>query len=296
MSAMSDSHHLAWYAYRLLIVVLEVHVPRHLPALLGAGLLALALPLVGAPPASAEGTDAVLTVVHGVRGLVADVRLDDKLVLSGFAPERVTDPLTVPAGTHHLQVWPSGAAQGTPAVIDQQITLTPGEQATAGVGLDAAGKPLVTVFDDSALLASSGGTALVVRSLAESAPVKVVAGAQTITPALAVSQQQVQQVAPGTYPVTVTAGDSPAPLVPAQDVPVVAGRAVVLYLIGSQSDATLGWVAQTVRPTVEAAPLRVDTGVGPVPVAGGTGTTLLVLGLPVGLLGALALRRRVAVG
>ena len=70
------------------------------------GTLALLAP---APASAADSGDAQLTVVHGVRGLVADVRLDGELVLSGFAPERVTDPLPVPAGRHSLQVWPSGA-------------------------------------------------------------------------------------------------------------------------------------------------------------------------------------------
>lgn len=265
---------------------------RQLPALLGAGLLALALPVLSPSPASAAGTDATLTVVHGVRGLVADVQLDGKLVLSGFAPERVSDPLTIPAGTHHVQAWPSGTPQNTPPIVDTSITLTPGEQATAGIGLTTDGKPVVTLFDDGALLADSGGTALAVRGLAAAGPMRVVAGDQTVAGALTSTQQAVQQIAPGTYPVSIVPADGSDPVLPAQDVPLVAGRAVVLYLIGSQADNTLGWVAQTVRPNAAAAPVAVNTGVGPVPVAGGTGTTLLVLGLPVGLLGLVALRRR----
>ncbi len=265
---------------------------RPLSALLGAGLLAAALPLLTAAPASAAAGDATLTVVHGVRGLVADVRLDDALVLSGFAPERVTDPLTITSGSHHLQAWPSGAAAGSTPVVDQVITLTPGEVATAAIGIGPGGAPTITVFDDGALLADGAGTALVVRGLADAAPMKVVAGDRTVTDSLTTTQQKVEQVAPGTYPVTVSPADGGAALVPSQDVPLVAGRAVVLYLIGSQSDSTLGWVAQTVRPAAALAPRRVDTGVGPVPVAGGVGTTALVLGLPLGLLCALALRRR----
>ena len=268
---------------------------RPLPTLLAAGLLSAVLPigsLVLAAPAHAADGDAVLTVVHGVRGLVADVRLDDKLVLSGFAPERVTDPLTVPAGRHHVQVWPSGAAPGTAPVVDQFITLNPGEHATAGVGLTPDGKPLITVFDDDGLLADSGSTALVVRSLAAADPVRVMAGERTLTASLTDSQQQVQQIPPGTYPVSVQPLQGTTAVVPSQDVPLVAGRAVVLYLIGSQKDNTLGWVAQTVLPSAAAAPVRIDTGFGAVPVAGDGTTTALVLGLPTALLAAVALRRR----
>jgi hypothetical protein len=281
----------------VLVPSLEVFVTRPSRAaatggLLAGGLLALALPAV---PASAQAAPAPvgaqLTVVHGVRGLVADVRLDDQLVLSGFAPERVTDPLTVPAGTHRVQVWPTGAATSTPPVIDQTVTLTDGQVVTAGVGLGPDG-PQITLFDDAGLLPDSGSTALAVRGLADSEPVTVRAAERTVAEGLASGQQQVQQVAPGTYPVTVTPGAGGAPLVPAQDVPVVAGRAVVLYLIGSQRESTLGWVAQTVRPGAAAAPLRVDTGSGPVPAAGDASTTAAVLGLPTAVLAAVALRRR----
>lgn len=238
--------------------------PVRLAAAVGAGVLCAGL---SAAPAQAAPAPASLTVVHGVRGLVADVRLDGKLVLSGFAPERVTDPLSVPAGTHHVQAWPTGAASGTAAVVDQNISVRPGEQATAAIGLDAAGKARVTVYDDGALL-KGRSTALVVRGLAAAQGVKVTAGDKTVAASLGSTQQTVQALSPGTYAVTALAGDGSAPLVPSQDVPVAAGRAVVLYLIGSQQESTLGWVAQTVKPAAAvAAPRRVDTGVGPPPLS-----------------------------
>ncbi len=272
---------------------LGVLVSRTLRAVLGAGLLALALPLLSAAPASAAGNDATVTVVHGVRGLIADVRLDGNLVLSGFAPERVTDPLTIPAGKHRVQVSASGSAPDATPLIDTEVTFTAGQQVTAGVGLGPDGKPVITLFDDAALLASGGSaTALAVRGLAAADPVRVVAGDRQVAGELTSTQQQVQQLQPGTYPVSVVPADGSDPVVPAQDIPLVAGRAVALYLIGSQTDGTLGWVAQTILPAAGGAPNRVDTGVGPVPVAGDPGTTALVLGLPIALLGAVAVRRR----
>lgn len=252
-----------------------------LAAALGAGIVTVGL--AAAPASAASTAPASLTVVHGVRGLVADVRLDGKLVLSGFAPERVTDPLNVPAGRHHVQAWPTGAAKGTAPVVDQNIEVRPGEQATAAIGLDAAGKPRVTVYDDGALLKKAGSTALVIRGLAAASGVKVTAGDQTLAASLQSTQQSEQTVPPGTYAVTALSADGSAPLVPSQDVPVAAGRAVVLYLIGSQQQSTLGWVAQTVRPAAAtAAPRRVDTGVGPLPTEERRGVPGAVPALSVG--------------
>jgi hypothetical protein len=255
-----------------------------LAALALAGPLAL---LTAAPAAAKE--PASLTVVHGVRGLVADVRMDGELVLSGFAPERVTDALEVPAGRHRLQAWPSGSDQDADPVVDQVVTLEAGQQATAAVGLDAEGGAKITLYDDGELLPDEGDTALVVRGLAQAGPVRVVAGERTLAPELTSSAEAVTKVEPGTYEVSAESADG-ATLVAPQEVPVAAGRAVVLYLVGSQSDDTLGWVAQTVRPAASGSPTRIDTGSGPLPGDGPPAS--LLLAVPVVALAALAVRRR----
>ena len=254
----------------------------------------LATPASAAPVpatrAAATAEPAVISIVHGVRGLVADVRLDGRLVLSGFAPERITDPLQIPAGRHRVQIWPTGADKDSTPLLDEILDARSGQQATAAVGLDAQGEPALTVYDDAALLSKRGSTALVVRGLAETSAVRVDADDSTIADSLTASQEEVKTVEPGTYKVSAKAASGGDELVPAQDVPVAAGRAVVLYLIGSEEDSTLGWVAQTVRPSVTGAPLRVDTGVGPIPEQGPSPALLLLV--PAGLAVAVGARAR----
>ena len=265
---------------------------------LAAGLVTgLAAPAVAAPgSATAKQEPAVVTVVHGVRGLVADVRLDGKLVLGGFAPERVTDPLELTPGKHRVQIWPTGADKGSKPLLDDVLTVTSGQQATAAVGLDADGEPALTLYDDSKLLSKRGSTALVVRGLAATGAVRVDAGKSTVADALTASTEQVKQVSPGTYKVSAKNTAGGGNIVPAQEVPVAVGRAVVLYLIGSKKDKTLGWVAQTVRPSVAGAPLRVDTGVGALPAEGPSSALLLLVpaGLAAAAVGARQRRRSTA--
>ena len=245
-----------------------------------------------APAAPASGA---VTVVHGVRGLVADVRLDGDLVLSGFAPERVTDPLVLSAGSHRVQVWPSGAPADAAPVLDATLDVAAGARLTAAIGLAAAGGPVLTTYDDTALLPAPGSTALAVRGLAASPAVKVLLNGQPFDDSLTPTDQQVQQVQPGTYGVSVLPAVGDQALVPAEQIPVEAGRATVLYLIGSQSDGTLGWVAQTVRPEAAAAPLRIDTGVGPLPASESGSPVPAVLGAAaLALAGAGVVRRRAA--
>src|SRR5258705_10101875 len=74
--------------------------------------VALALPvatLVMPVQAHAAGETGTVTLVHGVRGLVADIYLDGAVALQVFQPERTAGPLTVPAGAHAVEVRTAGS-------------------------------------------------------------------------------------------------------------------------------------------------------------------------------------------
>lgn len=227
-------------------------------------LLALCAAVVvpGAAGATAAGPAApgMVSVVHGVRGLVADVRVDGQLVLSGFAPQRVTDPLPLPAGSHRVQIWTAGSPASTRPALDTSVTVTAGSHVTLAVGLDAQGTPQITVYDDNLAAVGGGGTALAVRNIAATPPVRVSFDGRVVAEAILAPQQKVTAVAAGTHTVAVLPATSDSPLFPPQSVPTVAGRAMALYLIGSAKDRSLGWVAQPIRPV--SAPTSVQTGVG----------------------------------
>ena len=58
--------------------------------------------LLGLGTAGAQEATGTVTIVHGFRGLVADVYLDGTLILESFEPERATDPVQLAAGDHEL--------------------------------------------------------------------------------------------------------------------------------------------------------------------------------------------------
>lgn len=215
-------------------------------------------PATGA--AAAASAPGMITVVHGVRGLVADVRLDGKLVLNGFAPQRVTEPMAIPAGRHRVQIWPSGAAASSKPALDSLVNVVAGAHATLAVGLSSQGSPQITPFDDNLAPATAGATPFAVRNIAATPAVQVTLDAKVVAKAIVAPQQAVTSVSPGTHTVAVLPPASGSPLFPPDSVPTVAGRAMALYLIGSVKDNSLGWVAQTIRT---ASPSSVQTGVGP---------------------------------
>src|SRR6476646_6009607 len=71
--------------------------------------------------ASAQTATGTVTVVHGLRGVVADVYIDGALALPAFEPERVTDPITVPAGPHHVEIRLAGTPATSPPAVTADV-------------------------------------------------------------------------------------------------------------------------------------------------------------------------------
>ena len=65
-------------------------------------------------------------MVHGLRGLVADVYLDGNLALPTFQPERATDPIAIPAGEHLVEIRSAGAAASDTPLLTQSVTVPAG--------------------------------------------------------------------------------------------------------------------------------------------------------------------------
>ena len=91
---------------------------------LTAGFLTLlALP---ATPAVAQASTGTVTVVHGVPDLVVDVYVNGDLTLEDFAPNTVTDPLTLPAGNYDLAGLPvRRSTPPRPSAVRPRFRLAP---------------------------------------------------------------------------------------------------------------------------------------------------------------------------
>lgn len=215
---------------------------------------------VAVAPVTAQTTPtALVTVVHGLRGVVADVYLDGAVVLQTFEPERSTDPLPVPVGTHTVEVRAAGSAPTTAALVAGTLTAVEGVPMTAVVHLDAAGQATLTTFDDDTALVPAGQARAVVRHTAAAAPIDVNLGDTTLASGLVNPQQAAGQVGANTYDLSVTAAGTSEVVVAPQRVPFAEGAETAMYLIGSQPLGTLSWIAvQT--DGLQTAPASVQTG------------------------------------
>lgn len=216
--------------------------------------------LLGAGPSGAqEGPTpmATVTVVHGLRGQLVDVYLDDVLTLKGFQPERVTDALPVPAGEHRLSLRPAGSpAQSNPMATDS-VMVEAGSNLSVVAHFDSNGKPTVTAFKNDTNPLAAGKARLVARSTAQVSAITLVVNDQPVAP-VAPEAQYAADLDPAIYKVAVD-GPAGGTIVPATDVPVVEGASTIMYLIGSQRNNDLIWIGQSIGG-LQAPPTAVATG------------------------------------
>jgi hypothetical protein len=200
-------------------------------------------------------------VVHGLRGLVADVYLDGTLVLPTFRPERATDPLPIPAGDHLVEIRQAGAAATDEPLLAQDVTVPAGFAGSLVAHLDASGNPELTAYADDLSAVPAGQARVVVRHAAAARPVTVLLNQQPTFSGLAPDTEAGGTVAAGPYEVAVTPARGGEPLAAPQQAEFADGTANFMYLIGSQADGTLGWAAVQVK-NLQTAPGRIQTGDG----------------------------------
>jgi Domain of unknown function (DUF4397) len=232
-------------------------------------------------------------VVHGLRGLVADVYVDGTLVLPTFRPERSTDPLPIPAGEHLVEIRQAGAAATDEPLLTQEVTVPAGFVGSLVAHLDANGEPKLTAYPDDLSAVPAGQSRVVVRHAAEARPVDVLLNDQAAFNRVAPDTEASGLVAAGPYEVAVTGARGGDPLAAPEQVEYTDGTANFMYLIGSQADGTLGWAAVRVR-NLQTAPARIQTGDGSTETTGGgDGLPLgVVIALPIVAVGAAAVWSR----
>jgi Domain of unknown function (DUF4397) len=206
-------------------------------------LLPLAAPtaaLATATPAL-DGTGTV-TLVHAVPGLIADVSVDGKVVLTGFTASRVTDPVTLSAGEHTVTLKADNGPDAGKVVLTATLNVIAGTTSTAVVGLTPNGTPKAYVFPEMPIAVPNGQAAVVVRHVAATGPIKLMVDGAALPGTLSNGATETTDAAPGTHHVVVQSAAGTT-ILAAQSAPLQADRVTTLYLTGSQQASTLTWVA-----------------------------------------------------
>jgi hypothetical protein len=220
------------------------------------------LMLLSASAALAQSGDNTVTVIHGVPGLTVDVYVNGDLTLEDFAPETITDPLALPAGTYEIEIYAADAdPEADEPAIAGSATLPGGANATLIAHLGADGTPTLTPFVNDVTATDAGDGRLTVRHTAAAPAVDVRAGGAVVFSNLTNPNEAKADLAAGTVSADVVlAGTDTVALGPA-DVTISEGVSTIVYAIGSAEDGNLGLLVQTISG-LHSAPAGVPSGTG----------------------------------
>jgi hypothetical protein len=229
----------------------------------GFGLLLVAMLTVGAASGAAAyqpaPQTAMVTVVHGLRGIVADVYLDGTLVLPAFEPERTTDPLPIPAGSHVVEIRGVNDDPSSEPLVSETVDVPPAGDFSAVAHLDSAGEPTLTVYPEVASSLAPGTSRVVIRHAAAAPAIDVNLDGASVAAGLVNPGEAAAPSTPGAHQLEVRTASQPTLLAAPQQVPLDEGTATNLYLVGRASDSSLVWLAQRITG-MQSAPVAVQSG------------------------------------
>lgn len=212
--------------------------------------------------ASAQSSDGMVTVVHGIPDLTVDVYVNGGLTLEDFTFGTVTDPLTLPAADYEIEIYPADAdpAAGDPALAET-VTLPGGANATIIANLDGAGAPTLSVFVNDISNTDAGNGRVTARHLAAAPNVDIWAGDSPLFTDVPNGAEGVADVPAGTYPIQIVPAGATEPVVFEGDLAVPEGTNVIAYAIGSLEGGSFMVVVQTISG-LDSPPSGVPTGTG----------------------------------
>ncbi|MGX5654985.1 DUF4397 domain-containing protein [Geodermatophilus nigrescens] len=193
-----------------------------------------ALLALGVAPASAA--DATVSVLHAVPDTPVDVYANGERLIDDFQPGTLTDPLSLPAGSYDLALFPADAADGsgTPLLSANDVAVPAGANATVVAHLTAEGQPALTPFVNDVSEVAAGQGRVTVRHTAAAPAVDVRAGGQVVVPNLANPNEASLEVPAGTVSADVVlAGTSTVAIGPA-DLEIAEGATTIVYAWGSE--------------------------------------------------------------
>jgi hypothetical protein len=225
--------------------------------------------LLGLGGTAAAADPASVSVVHGIPNTPVNVFVNGKLTLRNFKPGTVAGPLSLPAGSYQVRVFPAANTAGTGnPVISATAQVPAGANVSLVAHLDASGKPALTPFVNDVSRLPAGQARLVVRHTAAAPAVDVRAGGTPVIRGLTNPQQRELTLPAGSVRADVVlAGTSTVVIGPAT-VNLAEGSATIVYAFGSATQKTLGLVVQTISG-LNSAPGGVPAGSGGLADSGG---------------------------
>lgn len=208
----------------------------------------LAVALAAIPALADDHDSSTVSVLHGVPGLTVDVWVDGEPLLPGFEPGTLTDPLTLPAGSYDIAIYPAGADPDTedPALSADGLEVPGGANLTLVAHLDADGNPALGAFVNDVSPTAAGDARLTVRHVAAAPAVDIRAGGDPVIEGLTNPDDAVLDLPAGTVSADVVAAGTDDAVLGPVDLNLGEGTNTIVYAWGSLEDDSLDLAVQVI--------------------------------------------------
>lgn len=223
--------------------------------------LATGFAVVLSAPAHAAD-DATVSILHGVPDATVDVYANGEVLLEGFEPGTITDPMPLPAGEYDLKVTAAGAGADGEAVIEaQDVAVTAGTNVTVAAHLDAEGSPVLTPFANDTSATEPGDARLTVRHTAAAPAVDVRANGEVAFADLTNPNEAMADLTAGTISADVVLAGTDTVAIGPADLTLKEGTNTIVYAWGSAEDENLQLAVQEIDG-MHSSPSGVPSGTG----------------------------------
>lgn len=186
----------------------------------------------------AQAGNATVYVVHGVPGVTVDVYVNGNLTLEDFAPDTITDALSLPAGTYDIDIVPAAADPKPPTItvgdglITGSATVEAGGNYSVVAHLAVGGGFAISAFVNDVSPVEPGSSRVIVRHTADAPAVDIVVDGTRALTGLTNPNQVSAELPAGTYDLGVAVSpDGPTVLdLPGTAIP--ADKVVIVYAVG----------------------------------------------------------------
>jgi len=228
-----------------------------------------ALVMLLAPAAHASEHTATVTLIHGIpygpSGFDVDVYVDGDLLVEGFQPKTVTDPVELPAGTHDVEIFQTGADPATesPAIADS-VDVEAGVDVSVVAHLAVDASPTLNVFANDTSTLEPGQARATVRHAAAEQAVDIIADGARLFEGLTNGSEGVTEVPAGEIDVAVVPAGGTEVLLPLEaTINLGEGVNTIVYVVGQLGDGedSLDFIVQTIAG-LHGTPSGVESGLG----------------------------------
>jgi hypothetical protein len=192
----------------------------------------------------------VFTIIHAIPASFGadkvDVYANNKLIIDNAVPG-ATKSFSVAPGTQQISIYADGVlpTSDTPSVLSYRaMYLSKYSNVTFIAHLDAANKPMLSMFKNMNTEPGSKRSWLTVRHVAAAPAVDIRANGKVIFPRLLNGFERKVSLRYGTYPVDVVLADTSTVVIPSANLTIKQGVNTIVYAWGSASKGNLQYFVQ----------------------------------------------------